>query len=136
VSEDEVVLDASALLAYFQDETGAEVVENAFQGRAHVSAVNWAEVLSKVAETDRSPADFSAQLQEEGILGPLLIVVPLDERGAEEIGRLRPLTRDLGLSLGDRACVALGRQLALPVLTADKRWADLSLDKPRIEVIR
>ena len=136
MSKTEVVLDASALMAYFQDEPGAEVVERAFEGIARVSSVNWAEVLSKVAETDRSPTEFSTQLREGGILGPLLSVVPLDTSGAEEIGRLRPLTRDFGLSLGDRACVALGKQLRLPVLTADRRWRELPMEEPPIEVIR
>lgn len=37
-------------------------------------------------------------------------------------------TRQLGLSLADRACLALARQLSLPVLTADHAWAEAALE--------
>lgn len=136
VNDSEVVADASALLAYFQNEPGAEVVERAFEGLVHVGAVNWAEVLSKIAETGQSLAGFRSQLESRGVLGPLLRVVPLDEVTAQEIGQLRPATRPHGLSLGDRACLALGRRLDLPVLTADRNWREVSLDAPEIHLIR
>ena len=56
-----------------------------------------------------------------------LILEPLTETDCLEIARLRPLTKARGLSLADRACLALARRLEIPVLTADRDWADLNL---------
>jgi ribonuclease VapC len=64
-----------------------------------------------------------------------LDVEPLDEAMAVASGALRPITKPLGLSLGDRVCLALAQRLALPVLTADKAWAKLELGV-EIELIR
>ena len=56
-----------------------------------------------------------------------LFVTPLDEPTATRVGALREATRPRGLSLGDRACIALAEKLGLPALTADHAWADLDL---------
>jgi PIN domain nuclease of toxin-antitoxin system len=56
-----------------------------------------------------------------------LAVVPFDEELARQTGALRPATRSLGLSLGDRACLALAQREQLPILTADRIWAKLDL---------
>jgi ribonuclease VapC len=48
-----------------------------------------------------------------------------DQELAFQAGFLHPLTRFRGLSLGDRACPALGQQLNLPVLTTDRIWGEL-----------
>ena len=90
------VLDASALLALVQDEPGADRVQDALARGAAMSAVNWAETLSRLAEFGVTPESVGA--------------------------RLRQPTRHLKLSLGDRACLALGRTLGLPVLTTDRAW--------------
>jgi PIN domain nuclease of toxin-antitoxin system len=131
----EAVLDASALLAYFNDEPGGDVVEEALTRLSVVSAVNWAEVLTKVSETGQSPADFCAEITQQGILGQLLDVVTFEQTGAAATAALRDATRERGLSLGDRACLALGRQLGLPVYTSDRVWSELPLDL-EIRVIR
>ena len=56
-----------------------------------------------------------------------LEVVPFDEDLARQTGALRPVTKSLGLSLGDRACLALAQRERLPIVTADKSWAKLDL---------
>lgn len=121
------VLDASALLAYLQDEPGAAVVEEALSVGTVMSAANWAEVLSKLAEAGREPETVAQSLSESGLLGTALQIIPLDEEQAAEIGRLRPLTKTSGLSLGDRACLALGKTLRIPALTTDRAWSTLEL---------
>ena len=122
------VLDASAMLAYLQGETGAAIVAEAITGGALISALNWAEVLSKVAEEGQDPEELVARLEAQGLLARAVEVVPLTEADATIIARLRLPTRSAGLSLGDRACLALGMRLQLPVLTADRSWAGLDLD--------
>ena len=121
------VLDASALLAYLRDESGATVVENALTQGAYVSIVNWAEVLSKVTELGEDPQAFAQRLKDEGLLGNSLEIISLTEEDAVTIAQLQPLTISAGLSFGDRACLALGKRLGLPVLTADRTWTSLSL---------
>jgi ribonuclease VapC len=90
--------------------------------------VNWAEVLSKLAEGGQAPKDVAQGLEDKGVLGLALVVYPLEESLALKIAELRPLTRQMGLSLGDRACLALGSHLQLQVLTADRGWLDLDLE--------
>ena len=121
------VLDASALLAYLLREAGSGHVREALPRGAAISAVNWAEVLSKLSDVGQRPEAAAQQLTEQGLLGEAILVFPLDEALAMEIARLRPLTRSAGLSLGDRACLALARRLGLPVLTADRTWSQLHL---------
>ncbi len=130
-----VVLDASALLAYLRDEEGAGDVEEALSHGGYLSAANWAEVLSKVAEEGQDPARLAKHLERQGLLRGGIEVIPLGEEDALLIAQLRPLTRERGLSLGDRACLALGQRLGLPVLTADRAWEGLHLDV-EVRVIR
>lgn len=123
----EAVFDASALLAYLNDEPGAEAVEAALSRGGLISAVNWAEVLSKAEDAGTPAQEVAAQLTDSGILGPLLQVAPLDEVIAQRIAKLRPATREHGLSLADRACLALAAHLARPALTADWAWRHLEV---------
>jgi len=92
-----------------------------------MSAVNWAEVLSKLAERNQSPDIVQERLVKNGIIGSAVEIVPLVREDAAAIARLRPLTKKRGLSLGDRACLALGIRMNLPVLTADGSWKKLPL---------
>ncbi len=119
------VLDASALLAYLNDEPGADVVEKALAAGSAIGTVNWAEVLSKAMETGIAPETLATELEKRGILGNTLDVLPLTIEDSMEIARLRPLTKSCGLSLGDRACLALGKRLRIPILTADRIWAEV-----------
>ena len=124
----DVVLDASALLALLQDEPGAERVLESLPG-ALISSVNFSEVVAKLAELGMPETDIRLALT----LG--LEVAPFDEALAVAAGTLRPATRSAGLSLGDRACLALARARSLPALTTDRAWQDLDVDAA-VEVIR
>ncbi|KPF80485.1 hypothetical protein IP88_00295 [alpha proteobacterium AAP81b] len=124
-----VVLDSSALLAVLQGEPGADAVMPALQG-ALVSAVNAAEVVTKLVEIGMTPVEAGTNLTRLDV-----DIIAFDAVQAQQTGALRPLTRHLGLSLGDRACLALAQQRRATVLTADRPWAGLDLGIA-IEVIR
>jgi ribonuclease VapC len=121
------VLDASALLAYLQDETGADVVADAISGGAAMSTVNLAEVLSRATTSGIDPHRLTRQLAERGLLDGAIAIEPLTTADAVEIACLRPLTRECGLSLADRACLALAKRRELPAVTADMAWSKLDL---------
>ncbi len=116
------ILDASALLAYLQDEVGAESVEDWLSQGAWMSAVNWAEVLQKALKW-KSPQQLTAQLRAEGILDQALLIYPVDTAIASVSAEIYPVTHPLGLSLGDRVCLALSSLTNLPAITADRTWA-------------
>jgi PIN domain nuclease of toxin-antitoxin system len=130
-----VVLDASAFLAYLRDESGADVVADAIATGAAISTVNLGEVLSRVADRGGDPARVSRQMTDRGLLDGAIAVEPFTSADAIEVARLRPLTRDLGLSLGDRACLALAKRLDTPVLTADSAWSKID-PRPEVRQIR
>jgi ribonuclease VapC len=115
-----VVLDASALLALMDAEPGEEAVAGVLPG-ALVSAVNLAEVVSKLAERGMPAAQAHGDALALGI-----DVVAFDADLALDAGALRPLTRAAGLSLGDRCCLALARLRRAVVLTTETRWEPIS----------
>ena len=117
-----VVLDASALLMLLNGEPGMAAVVEVLP-RAVIGAVNVSEAVAKLADGGMPGPDI-----QEAIEGLGLDIVPFDAELALATGLLRPLTRSAGLSLGDRACLALGMRLHVPVLTADRSWAGLDLD--------
>ena len=121
------VLDASAVLAFLHGERGADVVSDVLADVSVVSAANWAEVLSKFSYEGEDPDAIAEGLESEGALFSGLEVLPVTAVDARMIARLRPLTRSGGLSLGDRACLALALRLGYGVLTADRQWASLAL---------
>jgi PIN domain nuclease of toxin-antitoxin system len=117
------ILDASALLAYLQGEPGSEAVESALIAGAIINGVNYAETLTRLSEAGEEPERAHRRLREEGLIGGLLTVVPLDEDDSVRIAQLRTSTRAQSLSLGDRACLATGLRLGRPVITADRAWS-------------
>jgi ribonuclease VapC len=121
------VLDASALLAFLHDEEGAHAVEEVLGDTAVIGSLNLGEVLSKLADEGQDPARMVERLERRSLLGQALIVEPLTAEDAVRIARLRPRTRQAGLSLGDRACLAVGQRLDLPVVTADRTWLEVDV---------
>lgn len=114
-------LDASAVLAYLQNEPGSDTVEAAL-AESVISSVNWAEVVQK---TIAGGIAAEGMLDDFAALG--LAVLPFTAEEAETAGRLWAQTRRHGLSLGDRACLSLGLRLNIPVLTTDRIWTKLGL---------
>lgn len=118
-----MLLDASALLALLQAEVGWEKVADALREGGVISAVNLAEVAAKLSDHG------VPEVEGEGLLTSLgLMVVPFDEGLAYQTGRLRRKTSSAGLSLADRACLALAQRDGLGVLTADHAWTGLVAD--------
>lgn len=130
-----LVLDASALLAYLGNETGAELVADAIASGTRISTVNLAEALSTLATRGRDPTDVVSELTERGLLDGAITVEPFTTADSTEAARFRPLARAAGLSLADRACLAVAHRLGAGALTADQTWSSLGLDVD-IEVIR
>jgi ribonuclease VapC len=124
------VFDSSALLALIFDEPGAAKAEALLhEGEALVSAANVAELLAKLI--DQGLTDAEARAVHDSLL---LEVAPLSEEIALAAGRLRRQTRALGLSLGDRCCLALAQATGAVVVTADRPWK--ALKDFRFEFIR
>lgn len=116
------VLDASALLAVLLGEPGADRVEPYLPG-AVISAVNLSEAAGKLMEKGAPEEAVRTAIASIG-----LAVIDFDEAQAMAAAALRPRTRQLGLSLGDRACIALGETRGGKVLTCDAAWS--ALDTP------
>ncbi len=89
---------------------------------ALISAVNVSEVVAKLAD-----GGLDERAIRETIGSLAVVIVPFDEDLAFRAGLLRPVTRSLGLSFGDRACIALGQRLELPAMTADRAWSSLNV---------
>jgi PIN domain nuclease of toxin-antitoxin system len=117
----EVVLDASAVLADLRHEPGAEVVRTAIHG-AMISAVNLAEVITKLIEYGMSGKDAQALAEEAAYR-----VVDATASQAALAGLMYEKTRRTGVSLGDRFCLALAQETGAPAITADRRWKELDL---------
>lgn len=125
-----LVLDASALIALVRNEPGANEVRELLDGAdpasayaGHISSVNLTEVLQHLGE---SPSLVSGPV-------PDVESVPYDTAQAGVAAAMFVPTRAAGLSLADRACLALGKVLGLPVITADRAWSDVDLG---VEVIQ
>jgi len=118
------VLDASAVLAVLNGERGEKKVIPIL-GESVISSVNLTEVAAKLLEAEMGEADARLAVSVLGI-GE---IADFTEDLAWDAARLRPLTRQYSLSLGDRACLALAIRLNVPTVTADKEWSKLKLCK-------
>ena len=122
------VVDASVLLAYFLGEPGGDVLSQ--RDRLYqMSIINLAEVFTKAIERGAMVDDVTTCVNDLQIR-----IRAFGEDQAIEQARLRPLTAHLGLSFGDRACLALARQADMPVLTADRKWSDLDIGIDIIQI--
>ena len=116
------VVDSSAILAVILREDGADAVSEVLKDGVFVSTVNLGEVVARLSDltsTDGEVPDLIQSIKFEA--------VDFDSEDAWRAGLLRRATRSLGLSFGDRACLALGQRLQLPVVTADRIWASLDV---------
>ena len=123
------VLDASAVLALLFGEPGAEAVVDYIANGAAMSTVNLAEVATVLTRHQREP---------NTVLDPLraqVRIVAFTDADAVLTAELYPLVSARGLSLGDRACLALAQRLDAPAVTAEHLWAGLDLTI-RIDTIR
>jgi len=128
----EFVLDASAILAYLNDEPGADKVAAILEhGGAVINAANYAEVAARLIVLGLPQAKTA-----EVMRSLELEVVPLDAETAWISACLIATTKPFGLSLGDRCCLALGKRMVLPVLTADRVWANIQSDDLDVRLIR
>lgn len=116
-----VVLDASAVLALLNDEVGAKIVQESLPG-AIISSVNFAEVVTRLTLLGMPENEIREALN---ILA--LDITPFDEDQAFLAGILASKTKQLGLSLGDRACLALALKTGSAALTSDKVWQALDI---------
>jgi ribonuclease VapC len=117
----DLVSDASAIIALLVGER-FERFDPAGLNGSWISSVNLAELLTRLPELG------VPQATAEGAVARLsLRAIVFDEAQARETARLRPATRRIGLSLGDRACLALGKKQGCAVVTADRAWASLDI---------
>jgi ribonuclease VapC len=125
-----MVVDSSLLLAVIHEEQGSEKITPELLTRAIISTVNLAEVQGKLVSSGWPPDEAWADAT-----GSVREIVAFTTDHAQAAGSLIAETRALGLSLGDRACLALALSLNAPVYTADRSWKNLKLGL-RIHVIR
>ncbi len=116
-----IVLDASAMIAFFKDEVGGATVLSAMPDAA-ISSVNLVEVVTRLIDDGIALDDIRT-----AIAGTSVDTIGFDDELAFDAGALRERTRAHGLSLGDRACLALAQRLGVPALTADRQWAHLDI---------
>ena len=126
----EIILDASALLAVINREPGCERLTPELLSGASSSTVNLAEVQGTLVREGAEPNEAW-----EKALSLIGAAIPFTSEHAKVAGSLVSQTRAWGLSLGDRACLALGLALGLPVYTADKLWKNLRIGV-KVHVIR
>ena len=124
-----IVLDASAVLALINNEKGSDLVLASLP-TAIICSVNLSEVVSKLADRGLIETEIRADLDSFGFR-----VIDFDRELAYRSGLLRDTTKALGLSFGDRACLAVGQWLNCEILTSDKAWANLNFPVP-ITIIR
>jgi PIN domain nuclease of toxin-antitoxin system len=125
-----VVLDASALLALIKNEKGSVKVEQTL-GNIVMSSVNVSEVASKLLDSGIPEEECMAMIE------PFVsCIISFDDDQIFLTATLKKFTKQQGLSLGDRACIALGIQLSVPIYTADKAWLECNIPNAEIVLIR
>ncbi|AGA31706.1 PIN domain-containing protein [Singulisphaera acidiphila] len=125
----ETVLDASALIAFLRNEPGADKVA-AVLASSCMSAVNLGETIGKLVEYGKPLDEVAYQIERLHIA-----IIPFDGEQAKILASLWKITRPVGLSLADRACLALGLKRQLPVMTTDRDWSKVDVGV-KVEQIR
>ena len=125
-----IVLDSSVILAVIHQESGFDKVTPELLADSVASTVNLAEVQSKLVTSGWRPEEAW-----QDATSTCDDVLPFTSEQAKTAGSLIAQTRPFGLSLGDRACLALALSLNAPVYTADRSWKSLKVGV-RIHVIR
>jgi ribonuclease VapC len=123
------VLDASAILSLLNDESGAGMVQELLP-IAIISAVNYAEVVTRLSLLGMPENEICDALD---MLG--LAIIPFDEGLSFQTGALVMATKQYGLSLGDRACLALALKTGYSAVTSDRVWQELNIGVD-VKVIR
>src|ERR1041384_3422163 len=118
-------MDASAVLAYLNDENGAQRVEAALEASAWITTVNYCEVLSKLCEKGMPHAEAA-----EAVAALGMAIMPFDQGMAIRAAAMRRRTSEIGASLGDRACLALAEgtlqtRFTPTAYTAERSWAKI-----------
>jgi ribonuclease VapC len=126
----EVVFDASVMLAIIQHERGAEKITDELLERSIASTVNLAEVQSKLVKRGYPPYEAW-----EDTLSVVKLAMTYTSEHVKIAGDLIATTERFGLSLGDRSCLALAIALKAPVYTTEQIWKNLKVGVP-IHVIR
>jgi PIN domain nuclease of toxin-antitoxin system len=116
------LLDASTILAVILGETGMEMAVSLLNG-ASISTVNQSEVIRKLVDEGMTINDARGEFDRFE-----LACIDFDQEQSVEAARLRPLTRHIGMSFADRACLALAGLKKWPVYTADRRWSEFNSD--------
>ena len=122
-------------MALTHNEDGASAVAEAIEYGAAISVANWAEVLSTLAERGKDPQQAATELRKAESEQRALTLEPITEADCIKIAEMRPLTRAQGLSLADRACLALAARLGVPALTADRAWEQADVEA-EVKLIR
>lgn len=126
-----MIFDSSAVLAFLNQEPGWEQIES-FLMQAEtccISAINLSEVICKLSDwgmDEKTAQDVAQKLS--------LKVIPFTMEHAQQSAQLRAITKPYGISLGDRACLALAKSLGQPVLTGDRIWSELA-DRLQLDVM-
>lgn len=125
------VIDSSTLLAFIKDESFSLKEIESILPHAVISSVNICEVATVLMRLEM-PINTIEELINETIGD----IIPFDKELSLAAAKLWEKTKSYGLSLGDRACIALGQKLQLPIYTADKIWSELKLENVEIKLIR
>ena len=118
-----IIFDASAVVALLAKEKGFEVIKRHLKN-AIISSVNISEVYKYCIDKQNLAADECKNIM--GISG--IKIIDFDEKQALIAADIYPKTKEYGLSLGDRACIALAIEKKYPILTCDKIWEKINLD--------
>ena len=115
------IIDASAVLVFLNQETGYREISKYMKNSA-INSVNLSEVIGKLDDYGVLDRDIEKIIYNLG-----LEVVDFDFALAFQAGILKKKTKERGLSIGDRACIATGIIKKLPVITSDKIWIEIDL---------